>query len=85
MAGTYAAFYVQYETTAGVITSVGAGISVAVREEGAGSDVAESPLTTDANGQIASGSIAALSAGDIVHFRVQNFNGMAASITQTLT
>lgn len=85
MASNYAGFNVNYETTAGVLTSVGAGVSVACRKAGAGSDLAESPLTTDSNGAIASGSFASTTAGDIVHFRVENFQGMAASVSQTTT
>jgi hypothetical protein len=85
MASSYAAFNVNYETTAGVITSVGAGVSVKIRAEGAGADAAESPLTTDANGHIAAGSLAAIAAGTVVHFRVENYNGMAFSVSQTTT
>jgi hypothetical protein len=47
MASNYAGFAVNYETTPGDITSVGAGVSVKIRAEGSGSDAAESPLTTD--------------------------------------
>lgn len=85
MAGNYVGFSVNYETTAGLITRVGAGVSVKCRKQGAGADAAESPLTTDSNGKIAGGSFAALSAGDIVNFRVENYNGMSASSAQTLT
>jgi hypothetical protein len=85
MASSYAAFYVKKETTAGVIESVGAGVSVKVREDGAGSDAAESPLTTDADGQIAAGSLAAVSVGTKVHFRVENNSGLAGSISQITT
>ena len=85
MAGSYAGFAVMYETSAGVPTRVGAGVSVKCRKEGAGSDAAESPLATNSSGEIASGSFAALSAGDVVHFRVENYNGLAFSVAQTLT
>jgi hypothetical protein len=76
---------VNYETTAGKIQSVGAGVSVKIRAEGAGADAAESPLTTDSDGHIASGSLAAIAVGTVVHFRVENFQGMAFSISQTTT
>jgi hypothetical protein len=85
MASNYAGFAVNYETTSGSITSVGAGISVKVRAEGSGSDAAESPLTTDVNGEIAAGTLAAIAAGTVVHFRVENYNGLAFSVSQTTT
>lgn len=85
MPGSYAAFFVWKETTAGEIESVGSGVTVHVRQEGAGSDVAESPLTTASGGFIAAGSIAALSPGDVVYFRVENLGGLSASVAQTLT
>lgn len=85
MAGSYLGFAVMYETSAGVPTSVGTGVSVKARKEGAGADAAESPLTTNASGAIVAGSFAALSAGDVVHFRVENYNGLAFSVSQTLT
>lgn len=82
---SYSGFAVTYATTAGVITSVGAGVSVKVRADGAGSDAAESPLTTNIDGEIVSGTLAAISAGTKVHFRVENFNGMAFSIAKITT
>lgn len=85
MAANYQGFYVNVKSAAGVITAVGASVSVAVRLEGAGSDAAESPLSTDANGYIAAGTIAAASSGDKCFFRVANYNGMAASAAQILT
>lgn len=85
MAGSYQAIAWKYETSAGVFTSVGNGVSVKARKQGAGSDAAESPLTTNSDGEIAAGSFAALSAGDVVHFRIENFNGLAFSVSQTLT
>jgi hypothetical protein len=85
MASNYAGFNVNYETSAGLITSVGAGVSVKIRAEGVGSDAAESPLTTDANGNIAAGSLAAIAVDTVVHFRVENFQGMAFSVSQITT
>jgi hypothetical protein len=85
MASSYAAFNVNYETSAGQILSVGAGVSVKVRAEGVGSDAAESPLTTDADGHIAAGTLAAIAVDTVVHFRVEDFNGMAFSVSQTTT
>lgn len=85
MAGTYQAIAWKFESEPGIVLSVGTGISVKVRIDGAGSDAAESPLTTDANGEIASGSIAAGSAGTKVHFRIENYHGMAQSVAQLLT
>jgi hypothetical protein len=85
MASNYSGFNVNYETSAGVILSVGAGVSVKIRAEGVGSDAAESPLTTDASGNIAAGTLAAIAADTVVHFRVENFQGMAFSVSQTTT
>lgn len=85
MASNYNGFPVMYETTAGVPTSVGAGVSVKCRKQGAGSDLAESPLTTDSNGEIASGSFASTTAGDVVHFRVENYTGLAGTYSQVTT
>ncbi|MEO8648913.1 MAG: hypothetical protein ABI539_07075 [Acidobacteriota bacterium] len=82
---SYLGFSVNYETSAGVIASVGAGVSVKVRADGAGSDASESPLTTDSNGAIAAGSLAAIPAGTKVHFRVENYGGMAFSVSQITT
>jgi len=85
MAANYAALAVSYETTAGVITRVGASVSVKCRKEGAGSDLAESPLSTNSSGEIAAGSFASGVAGEVVHFRVENYNGLAFSVSQVLT
>lgn len=71
--------------TDGVKTYVGAGVSVKVRISGVGSDAAESPLTTDSSGNIASGSISAASAGNVLHFRVENRNGKAGTLSQVAT
>lgn len=59
--------------------------TVKVRQDGAAADVAESPLKTNADGEIVAGSIAALSAGTLVHFRVENYRGLAATVSQTTT
>lgn len=85
MAANYQEFTVYRETELGAVEHVGAGTNVAVRLEGAGADAAESPLTTNADGRIVAGSIAAAVAGDIAHFRVENANGVAQSVAQTLT
>jgi hypothetical protein len=85
MASSYVGMAWLYETTSGTILNVGAGVSVKARVEGSGSDVAESPLTTDVNGEIAAGSLAAVPAGTVVHFRVENYNGLAFSVSQTTT
>ena len=82
---SYQGFPVTYETTDGVFVSVGAGVTVKVRAQGAGSDAAESPLTTNSNGEIPAGTLAAVSAGTTVHFRVENFSGLAGSISQVTT
>jgi hypothetical protein len=81
----YLAFAVTFETEQGVVQSVGPGVEVHVRAQGEGADEAESPLTTDANGEIAAGSLAGVAAGTRVHFRVEEFLGMAFSIAQITT
>jgi hypothetical protein len=74
------------------LTSTGTGsqtftraVQVKAREAGATSDVAESPLKTDASGDIVAGSFAAVVAGTTVNFRVEQFQGMAASESQITT
>lgn len=85
MASNYAAFRVQKRSAIGVIESVGPGVDVHVREDGAGADVAESPLTTDADGEIAAGSLAAVDPGTTVHFRVEEHEGLAGVVSQITT
>jgi hypothetical protein len=85
MASNYEEFPVLVRDENGVITDVGAGVTVKVRAEGAGADAAESPLTTGADGVIAAGTLAAIAAGTRVYFRVENYNGLSASIPQITT
>ncbi|MBV9214828.1 MAG: hypothetical protein JO053_01520 [Acidobacteria bacterium] len=85
MASHYAGFTVQVRDTNGVITNVGSGISVKVRADGAGSDAAESPLTTNSSGAIAAGTLAAIAVGTKVHFRVENYGGRSGSVSQITT
>lgn len=81
----YAGFPVLYETELGTVLSVGPGVEVLVRAEGEVADEAESPLTTDSNGEIVAGSLAGVTAGTKVHFRVEEFLGMAYSAAQITT
>ena len=86
MASNYAGFPVRYRTTLGVLASVGPGVEISVRVEGDVSDVAESPLVTDSNGEIAPGTLAAVSVGSVVRFRGENFEGLSGtSIVQITT
>lgn len=86
MASNYLGFPVTKETTAGEIVSVGAGVSIKCRVKGAGADLAESPLTTNGDGEIVAGSFASTSPGDEVVFRGENLEGMSAeSIVQVTT
>lgn len=85
MASSYAGFPVNYEVTPGSIVSVGSGVSVKVRAEGAGADAAESPLTTNGDGEIVAGTLAAIAVGTVVHFRVENLGGLAGSCSQETT
>ena len=85
MASDYDGFAVTFENDLGVVASVGPGVDVLIRAEGGGSDEAESPLTTDALGEIAGGTLASVSVGTKVHFRVEEFQGMAFSVAQITT
>lgn len=78
---TFATFTVLTEDAAGVPTPVGAGVQVAVYSEDLGSDVPESPLTTDSNGDIVATTIST-DVGKRVHFRIENYFGKAGSVTQ---
>lgn len=82
---SYLGFPVTYETLQGEVLSVGAGVEVKVRADGEVTDEAESPLTTDSNGEIAAGTLAGVAAGTVVHFRVEEFLGMAFSSAQITT
>lgn len=82
---SYAGFPVQFRDRYGVITAAGAGVEVHVRAEGEVADEAESPLTTDADGEIAAGTLAGVAAGTLVHFRVENEDGVSRSISQITT
>ena len=84
MAGNYEAFAVMKYDENGVLTQRPA-IDVDVRIKGEVADAAESPLTTNADGEIVAGSIAAATAGDILIFRVENDDGSSSSVTQVAT
>ncbi len=85
MASNCEGFVVTRRDADGVVTNVGAGVDVAVYDCTALADVAESPLTTDVNGEIADGSFAAVAAGTRVRFRVEDESGLSRSITQITT
>lgn len=85
MPSDYQGFAVSFETSPGVITSVGAGIEVHVYDTSASADSADSPLLTDADGLIADGTLSDVDPATVVHFRVENYNGMAFSVSQTTT
>ena len=81
MSSAYETIAWHFRDVDGVLTQVGAGVSVKVRKVGAGSDLAESPLTTNSDGETLAGTYASTTAGDLVNFRIENFNGMATSRT----
>lgn len=85
MPSDYAGFAVQYETTLGIIESVGAGVDVYVWDADAEADSADSPLTTNSDGEIVAGTLSDVAVGTTVHFRVENFNGLAFSVSQITT
>lgn len=84
MAGDYETFAVMKYDDAGVLVQR-PGVDVAVRIKGEVADAAESPLTTNGDGEIVAGTIAAASPGDIAIFRVENDDGSSKSVTQVLT
>lgn len=73
------------ETSPGIIEPAPAGITVYARAEGSGSDVAESPFTTDSDGKVASGSIAGEGPSTVILFRVEEHEGMAGSVAVETT
>jgi hypothetical protein len=83
--GTYETIAWHFRDVDGVLTNVGAGVSVKVRRVGASSDLAASPLTTNSDGETVSGTLAGTSVDDLVNFRIENFNGMATSRTVRMT
>lgn len=85
MASDYDTFAVLKEPTPGDYVHVGAGVDVAARKEGAVADLAESPLTTNSDGEIVAGTFTATTVGDVVIFRVENVDGLAGTVSQTTT
>jgi len=71
-----------YRTEEGNIQPVDAGVSVIAADE-AGSTL--DTFVTDADGRVAADSLTGASGGDIVHFRIENFNGMAGSVAVRVT
>lgn len=85
MASNYQEIAWLYESAPGVITQLPAGVDVKVRADGAMSDSADSPLTTDSDGLIAAGTLSDIAAGTLTHFRVENHGGLAFSVSQVTT
>ena len=71
-----------FETSPGVLQQVPAGVTVKARVDGAGSDLAT--YTTNALGQVESGAVSPAS-GTIIHFRIENYLGMATSVAVRTT
>jgi len=82
MASDYTGFTAQVRDENGVLLNVGAGVDVHVYDCTAEADAAESPLTTDINGEVPDGTIAAAAAGTRLRFRIENYNGLAGSSSQ---
>ena len=78
----YLGFAVTYESSPGVLDSVGLGVDVIIYDSVAMSDIAT--VTTDASGTIAAGT-APTAPGRRVFFRVENFLGRAFSTSQITT
>lgn len=77
MAATFPTISFLFEVEAGSPQIVPAGVDVIAADE-TGTTLAS--FTTDASGRVTSASISGASAGDIVHFRIENYLGMAASV-----
>jgi hypothetical protein len=60
-------------------------VEIKVRVHGATADVAESPLRTNADGEIVAGTFAAVAVGARVIFRGENFKGRSTNIAQITT
>jgi hypothetical protein len=85
MASNYEMINWQFRDADGVLTSLPAGVDVHVYDVTAEVDVAESPLTTDSNGETPAGTFAAVAVGTRVRFRIENYEGLATSRTQVTT
>ena len=66
-----------YETEAGDIQPVDAGVTVIAASEIGGT---LDTFVTDADGRVLADTVAGAVGGDIIHFRIENFNGMAGSV-----
>ena len=82
MASNYAGFPVTTILPDGTIEAL-PGVDVVVVEEGEVA-IAESPLTTNADGEIEAGTFASVPVGTVVHFSYADF-GVADSCSQTTT
>lgn len=82
MAATFPTIAFTFATEAGNVLAVPGGVTVkAADTTGSLLDT----FTTDSVGRVASASIAGATAGDIVTFRIENYLGMAASVSVTMT
>ena len=78
----YEGFNVNVESSPGVIESVAAGVLVVIYNVTGGADITS--VNTDSNGDIPADSCTGLP-GDILRFRVENYQGMAFSTAQIAT
>ena len=81
MASNYEQFYLNIIDEFGVIETL-AGVDVIIYDVDTASDI--DTVTSDSNGLIAAGSVS-VDPGSRIRFRVENYNGLAASITQETT
>lgn len=80
VSSNFLGFAVTYESSPGVMSSVGGGVDVIASDGSSDIDT----FTTDSNGLIAAGSLAA-AIGTQIFFRVENFLGRAMSVSQITT
>jgi len=81
MAATFPTISFVFETEAGNPLPVPGGVDVIAADE-TGSTL--DTFVTNSDGQVTSASITGATSGDVVHFRIENYLGMAASVAVRL-
>lgn len=82
MAGSFPTIDWVYESNAGNILQVDAGVTVIAADD-AGSTL--DTFVTDTDGRVPADTVAGTVAGDIVFFRIENFHGLAGCVGIMLT
>lgn len=82
---TFPDIQIMIEVSPGVTEAAPAGVTVYARADGEVADVTESPFTTDSDGRVVSGTIAGEGPSTVIHFRIEEHEGMAGSTAITTT